>query len=141
MQGLSAGQEKELKQLWTDTCEGALGQEEFSRLIRTLGLEPTRPRLSDEALEREATEAARASRRARQMKVLEWRQEQLAKEEAEEAKQKAQSQSRALAALEAAEARAEAAAAALLGEEYGSTESITGRKVKVSLADDGTPPR
>ena len=92
MQGLSAGQEKELKQLWTDTCEGALGQEEFSRLIRTLGLEPTRPRLSDEALEREATEAARASRRARQMKVLERRQEQLAKEEAEEAKQKAQSQ-------------------------------------------------
>ena len=49
--------------------------------------------LSDEALKREATEAARGSRRERHLKVLERRQEQQqqAKEEAEGAKKEAQS--------------------------------------------------
>jgi hypothetical protein len=93
--------------------------------------------LSDEALKREATEAARGSRRERHLKVLERRQEQQqrAKEEAEGAKKEAQSHARA--SRKAANARAEAAAAALLAEEYGSAQSIAGQKSKVSKAKTG----
>jgi hypothetical protein len=139
MPGLSTTQEKELVRLQTDTHEGALGREEFERLLKrmTTGLEAPRRGLSDKALEREAAEAARASRKERHLKVLERRHQQQAREEGEEAKAKSQSHVRARAALEAAKVRAEAAAAALLAEEHGSTESTAGRKGKVSKAKAG----
>ena len=91
MVGLSTKQEKELMRLQTDTHEGCLEREEFIKLLRstTADLEAMRLGLSDEALKREATEAARGSRRERRLKVLERRQEQQqqAKEEAEGVKE------------------------------------------------------
>ena len=65
MVGLSTKQEKELMRLQTDTHEGCLEREEFIKLLKstTAGLEAMRLGLSDEALKREATEAARGSRR------------------------------------------------------------------------------
>ena len=117
MVGLSTKQEKELMRLQTDTHEGCLRQEEFIKLLKsaTAGVDAVRLGLSDDALKREASEAARRSRRERHLKVLERRQEsqQAQEEEAEEARKEAHAR----ASHEAANARAEAAAAALLAEE------------------------